>query len=212
MTVLRRTRAWLPAVAASLVVAAASPPTAAPPPAATPPRPPSRGEAVRSGAGAAYLAGHYVGPGPCAAANCHGNLEPGQVYDVLQNEYYTWSADDDPHRHAADVLFNQQSRLIAKNLKLAQSADRSSRCLVCHAVAAPPSVQAVPLELADGVSCEACHGPAGGWLARHNETGWNREDSLAAGMVDLRDPVARGRVCLDCHGGKAGRQVDHELL
>lgn len=181
-------------------------------PTATPPRPPSRGDAVRGGAGPAYLAGQYVGPGPCAAANCHGNLEPSQVYDVLQNEYYIWSQDKEPHRHAADPLFNQQSRLIARNLGLKQSADRSQRCLVCHAVAVPASAQAVPLELADGISCEACHGPAGGWLARHNETGWTHADSVAAGMVELRDPRARARVCLDCHGGKPGQQVDHELL
>jgi hypothetical protein len=189
------------------------------PPGATPdakpdakPEATGRGEAERSGAGTAYLAGQFVGPAPCAAPNCHGNLEPGHVYDVLQNEFYIWSRETDPHRNAAEPLFNQQSRLIARNLGLKQSADRSARCLVCHALDVPESAQAVPLELADGISCEACHGPAGGWLARHNETGWTHADSVAAGMVELRDPRARARVCLDCHGGKAGRQVDHELL
>jgi len=122
----------------SLSVARPTPVPRGTPPGATPdakpdakPEATGRGEAERSGAGTAYLAGQYVGPGPCAAANCHGNLEPGHVYDVLQNEFYIWSRETDPHRNAAEPLFNQQSRLIARNLGLKQSADRSPRCRVC---------------------------------------------------------------------------------
>jgi len=189
------------------------PAAAAPTPSATPAPgvPRQLGEAVRTGAGASYSAGQYVGPGTCASANCHGNAEPGQTHDVLQNEFGTWFHQD-PHRRAGEPLFNAQSRLIAKNLGLAGPPDRSQRCLVCHALDVPARAQAVPLELADGISCESCHGPAGGWLARHNETGWSHQDSLTAGMVDLRDPRGRARVCLGCHGGKPGQQVDHELL
>jgi hypothetical protein len=189
--------------------AGAPPPVAAQAAASATPAP--LGPAVRSGAGAAYAAGQYVGPGTCAAANCHGNAEPSQVYGARQDEFVVWFHQD-PHRRAAEPLFNEQSRLIARNLRLATPPEGSPRCLVCHALDAPRSVQAVPLELADGISCESCHGPAGGWLARHNEAGWSHADSLAAGMADLRPPRARAQVCLSCHLGGPGHQVDHELL
>jgi hypothetical protein len=188
---------------AALLCAWLAPPAAAQP-ASTP-------AAVRDGQGTVYARGQYVGPGPCAAANCHGNPEPSRVYDVPQNEFSVWFHSD-RHRRAAEALFDERSQLIARNLRLAQPAHRSARCLDCHSLNPARRVQAVPLELADGISCESCHGPAGGWLARHNEAGWTRGDSVAGGMTDLGDLRARARLCLGCHQGEPGRQVDHEML
>ncbi len=64
----------------------------------------------------------------------------------------------------------------------------------------------------NGISCEACHGAAGGWRDRHFEEGWTYGKSLRAGMTDLRNPVKRGEVCLTCHLGDAERRVDHRLI
>jgi hypothetical protein len=64
----------------------------------------------------------------------------------------------------------------------------------------------------EGVTCERCHGPAGGWIGSHDEEGWSHADSLAAGMTELAEPAARAAVCLGCHQGQADLEVDHRLL
>ena len=175
------------------------------------PAPSPQEPAASEAPAAAYAPGRFVGPGSCASANCHGNPEPARVYDVPQNEFSVWFHQD-LHRRAGEPLFDQQSQLIARNLGLRQPAHSSSLCLDCHSLNAPRRAQAVPLELADGISCESCHGPAGGWLARHNEAGWTHADSVGAGMTDLRDLRVRARLCLGCHQGEPGQEVDHELL
>jgi hypothetical protein len=69
----------------------------------------------------------------------------------------------------------------------------------------------------EGVSCEACHGPAGRWLVAHAEQGWKtRGNDL--GMIDLADPFVCATTCADCHvGGSptpdgAIREVTHDLI
>jgi Cytochrome c554 and c-prime len=164
-----------------------------------------------AGPGLSYSAGQYLGPGSCSASGCHGNAAPGRIYAILQNEWSVWNHED-KHRHAFDPLWSAKAARIVRNLGLSRRATETALCLDCHVLRAPAAAQAIPLEVADGISCEGCHGPAGGWLARHNETGWTHADSLAAGMIDLRQPRKRARLCLGCHQGDRGRQVDHELL
>jgi RNase P subunit RPR2 len=190
--------------------------TQAPPPPANPAGtptdivPPAR-SSVLDGQGTTWVAGQFVGPGNCASANCHGNATATDTYDVLQNEFSTWFHSD-PHRGAWEVLGNETSQRIARNLRLAEKPLQSQVCLTCHALAAPRKLQAVRLEPEDGISCEGCHGAAGGWLARHNEAGWSHADSVASGMLDLRSLRVRGELCLSCHQGNKAKQVDHELL
>ena len=154
--------------------------------------------------------GRYVGVGTCASATCHGSTVPLDATPVLQNEYYTW-LQQDRHAGAYEVLFDERSKTIARNLGLG-AAERSQRCLDCHALTPPRGAVAGRLEIEDGISCESCHGPASGWLEGHRSEGWGHADSVAAGMRDLRDPASRAGLCLGCHLGAPGRQVDHELI
>jgi hypothetical protein len=160
---------------------------------------------------AALRPGQYVGAASCASGNCHGSVQPRDVYAVRQDEYFIWLKQD-RHTQAYNVLLTEQSARIARNMKLRQQAHESKVCLDCHALYVPQDVQARPLDLAEGVSCEACHGPAGGWLARHTESGWTHEMSVQAGMKDLRDLSVRGQTCLSCHLGDAQKTVNHELI
>lgn len=155
--------------------------------------------------------GDYVGAATCASGTCHGSVEPRDIYKVKQNEYFIWLKQD-RHTQAYNVLLTKQSARIARNLKLKAKAEQSKLCLDCHAMNVPKSVQANPIDLAEGISCEACHGPAGGWLSQHTEEGWTHEKSIEAGMRDLRGLENRAKNCLTCHLGNSRQQVNHDLI
>jgi hypothetical protein len=188
--------AALAALAAGQVPAPTPAPTPAPPAAEPPPAP-----------------GLYAGAPSCASSNCHGSTRPRKVFDVLQNEYYTWYKGGDPHyQRAYRDLFSERSRAIARNLRLPGAAAEAPLCLNCHAMVVPKAKQANRLDVEDGISCEGCHGPSSGWKNGHAEAGWSHEQSVAAGMTDLRSLDVRSRLCLSCHLGSAGKSVDHDLI
>ncbi len=155
--------------------------------------------------------GFYVGVAPCASSLCHAAAAPRDDFDALQDEYFTW-LDRDPHSGAFEVLASDDSRRIAANYGLTVPAYEAPACLACHTLVVPPALQARPVEVEDGISCEACHGPAGGWLAGHHTAEWTHTDSVAAGLVDLDAAATRAAVCIGCHLGDGERRVDHGLL
>ena len=67
-------------------------------------------------------------------------------------------------------------------------------------------------DTSDGVSCESCHGAASNWLGPHTTRDWTHQQSVDAGMKDLRDLTRRSEQCLSCHLGTAEKKVDHELI
>jgi hypothetical protein len=160
---------------------------------------------------ATLRAGQYVGPASCASGNCHGSVQPRDVYAVRQDEYFIWLKQD-RHTQAYNVLLTELSARIARNMRLKEKAHESKVCLDCHALFVPQDVQARTIDLAEGVSCEACHGAAGGWLAKHTESGWTHEQSVEAGMTDLRNLSVRAETCLSCHLGDKQKTVNHELI
>jgi len=153
--------------------------------------------------------GVYVGISSCANGFCHGAVEPLAETAVLQNEYPTWMLD--PHRRAYERLAGPEFQAVAEALEPGKKATEVKLCLGCHALDVPPQLSD-GLYIEDGISCEGCHGPAGGWRDRHFEEGWTHAQSVRAGMKDLRDPARRGEVCLACHLGAEGRAVDHRLI
>lgn len=158
-------------------------------------------------------AGMYTGVVSCANTGCHGAPAPIANSNVLQNEYDTWlHGPPRSHVRAWEILLNKESKLIAKNMRLKQPADKSKICLDCHSTNVSKEMQGGTIEIADGVQCESCHGPAGGWRARHVQQGWTHQDSVNAGMIDQRDIRARTKNCLSCHMGDATKTVDHELI
>lgn len=173
----------------------------------------------------------FTGVGSCSAAGCHGGdgtkKKPDGAFDFSSSSYSVW-IQRDPHARAYDVLLTERSRNIVRQLGTGwQAAHLDSRCLVCHSTLEPQAALAdhtVPLHLArsevlhDGVSCEACHGPAEKWLAPHTVTrtwrdGMSPESRAALGFVDLRtDLVQRAQMCVKCHVGGPGRDVNHDLI
>jgi hypothetical protein len=159
----------------------------------------------------------YMGTASCSAAACHhGNGPRGE----WRSEYTTW-AGHDPHARAHEVLFNDQSQTIARNLGTGPS-QKNALCLNCHVlpgVAPLGSAKEVPrherFTVEDGVGCESCHGPAEKWLARHYRKEWQSltpAEKAVEGMWDTKDLVMRAELCARCHVGGGDLDVNHDLI
>jgi cytochrome c554/c'-like protein len=164
----------------------------------------------------------YVGAGACAASNCHGSVTARtDAAQSAQNEYMTWFKQD-RHARAYEALRSPLGFAIARRMALVPPGaearswlDRTTHadaCVGCHTVDVPATERGARFDVADGVSCEACHGPAGGWIAEHARQGWTTAQSIARGMVDTRDSAAAAVTCLACHLGTDARKVDHRLI
>jgi hypothetical protein len=195
--------AAIASVAAALVAGAqtAAPPASSAPPAGT--MPPNAALPYQSKE-------QSVGVVNCASGICHGSVRPYKESNVLQTEYVTWSRVD-KHARAYLVLGNAESQRIARNLGIGDPT-KAKVCLDCHAHNIPESLRGERFKLEDGVSCEACHGPAGKWLPAHVEDGATHDKNIESGLYGLADPVARARLCLSCHFGNGDRFVTHRIM
>jgi hypothetical protein len=155
------------------------------------------------------------GAATCASSLCHGSIKTWQGSSVLQNEYVTWSRVD-KHAKAYNVLFNDTSKRIAKNLNLKAGAHQEKLCLDCHAHNVAADKHGEKFAIQDNITCEACHGPAEKWLRSHvaNDAPPEQTHSLniAAGMYPTSDPEARAKLCLSCHFGNKDKLVTHRLM
>jgi len=148
----------------------------------------------------------------CANSLCHGSVSPWKDSNVLQNEYVTWSRVDKHATRAYQVLSNDRSKRIAANLGLKEPATKAAICLACHAFAPPPERRGERFRVADGVSCEACHGPAENWIQRHVAPDATHADNVEHGLYPLNEPVAQAKLCLSCHFGNRDKFVTHRMM
>jgi len=180
-----------------------------------------------------HLNGLPKGTDTALAAAGFGNLADDSW--VLLDELKTWAAAD-KHSQAFTALKNDRSKRMGQLLGV-EEIHRDKRCLACHtgfplgAMGDDPHL--IPAELvndlkvAQGVSCEGCHAPAGeakaggdtkGWYVPHAQKEAWRFLSAADkhgkfGFVNIRSPMTRTRLCLSCHLGNAaeGKIVTHEM-
>lgn len=157
------------------------------------------------------------GVASCSTTGCHGGNGP---LGARGSEYTTWMLHD-PHAGAFDVLREEVSQNMERKFRgrgKEVRAESDSLCLSCHV---KPNAQTDPhrprFALADGVSCESCHGAAEKWLAPH--TAWKdlgpaekRRAYDDHAMVWLRDLGSRARACASCHVGTATADVNHDLI
>ena len=154
-------------------------------------------------------AGNFTGPGSCSAVACHGSIRPVAGSRILQTEYSTWVSQD-RHARATDVLSNAVSVRMGRILGIGRP-DQAQKCLACHSLDAPEAQRARNFTT-EGVSCEACHGPATGWLGYHVTKDAKHDESVRRGMYDTKDLVKRTDKCLTCHLGTSEKWVDHEMI
>ena len=167
----------------------------------------------------------YQGSGSCSAVACHGAIAPLAGSTVRRNEHTTWISDD-RHSRAFQILFDNRSKRIARNLAGERGpvpAHEDARCLACHTTPRPESIMRTSTWMnPDGVGCESCHGSAEKWLGRHTTDGWRRlsrsDKQHHFGFTDTKDLVRRAELCAGCHLGEAAadglppRDVNHDLI
>lgn len=155
----------------------------------------------------------HLGAASCASSLCHGSVQPYADSPIARNEYIIWQSDRyrNMHAKAFNKLQTEEAQSIAQKLGL-ESAAGAPECLVCHADHVPETLQGERFQLDDGVTCESCHGPAGGYIDSHVDTGQSREALLEQGLYPTWDPEARGRLCLSCHLGGEERFINHQIM
>lgn len=152
-----------------------------------------------------------VGVATCANSLCHGAIEPWKASDVLQNEYITWSRSD-RHARSYATLLNARSKDIATNLGMTEPPHKAALCLDCHTHNPAPARRGDQSLVADGVACEACHGPAERWLTGHVAPNATHARNIANGMYPVSSDVPRARLCLSCHLGTQKKFVTHRMM
>jgi hypothetical protein len=155
-----------------------------------------------------------MGAGSCAAAACHhGNF----ANDHTGSEYSLWISKD-RHARAYEILFDTRSLVIQQYLHASAKAHEDQRCLACHVapnVDLPKPPPHASYFKTDGVSCESCHGPAKNWINVHHLDAWKvktPEEKQRLGMADTQSTLGRVKVCVTCHVGAPGMDVDHDLI
>jgi hypothetical protein len=156
--------------------------------------------------------GKHLGVVNCASSLCHGSVTPWKDSNVLQTEYVTWSRVDKHANKAYSVLFEERSQRIARNLGLKEPAQTAKLCLDCHTDNPPADRRGERFKLADGVGCEACHGPSENWIRSHVAPGATHQENIARGLYPTSEPVAQARLCLSCHFGNKDKLVTHRMM
>ena len=110
------------------------------------------------------------------------------------------------------MLLNDRSRRIAANLGLKQPAHEAKICVDCHGHNPPADRRGERFKASDGISCEACHGPAEHWIKSHVAPGATHEENVRNGLYPTEDPVALARLCLSCHFGNKDKFVTHRIM
>ncbi len=151
-----------------------------------------------------------VGVAGCTAASCHGGKS------LTGGEASAWLTRDAVHRRAYDVLFNETSVRMTKQLGL-KAAHTEARCLACHSTetAHPSGAKGERFAVEFGVGCESCHGAAGSWVSRHTDRSWRTltaAQKQELGFHDLKPASARAEKCAECHVGSPRATVDHDLI
>jgi hypothetical protein len=143
----------------------------------------------------------------CKASACHGAANGATPPAQSKNQFTVWNSDD-KHHTSFKTLSSDRSAKIAAACGIAD-ATKSPQCLGCHALDVPAALQGEGFKLAEGVSCDACHGPSVKWLTPHAKKNWLDEQRKAfpdhaallqaQGIYDTKPVLARADRCASCH-------------
>ncbi len=131
----------------------------------------------------------YVGTRKCGV--CHKKK-------LMGNQLAAWQ--HGPHGGAFETLRSEHSLAIASDSGLVVPPHLSPRCLECHSTGAmiPQRDQAFPLDPANGVECETCHGPGSRYRKKKIMSDIDQARSL--GLLDVGNQPA---LCRACHNPRS---------
>ncbi|MEM9232682.1 MAG: multiheme c-type cytochrome [Pseudomonadota bacterium] len=155
------------------------------------------------------------GVASCAGTTCHSRQTASGTV-VRQNEILTWqhpSRASGAHSRAYQVLTTPQGQAISR-LAGFGPAEQAPECLSCHAHNVEEERRGEQFNIADGVTCESCHGNAENWLSSHYAVGATHEGNLANGLYPTTDVERTASLCLDCHFGSNRKDqfVTHRIM
>ena len=171
------------------------------------------GAVMLSWAGSAPVEAHDVkamGATTCGQSTCHSADVPWPNSSVSQREYVTWK-EKDPHAKSFQTLQSKKARKIARDLGYA-SATSAKLCLDCHSFNVSQKHREDTFNQAEGVTCEACHGPASEWIGVHQAGLYFYQRNVDEGMYPTTHPTKRAELCLGCHMGTSEKFVDHRMF
>ncbi|MEL7462980.1 MAG: multiheme c-type cytochrome [Pseudomonadota bacterium] len=163
--------------------------------------------AALAGDGQVHVA---LGAMTCSQSTCHSASTPWPNSSVSQREYVVWR-ERDPHSGSYATLQTPRAKGIARAIG-AGDPTQATRCLGCHAFNHPADKREDTFDITEGVTCEACHGPASNWLGVHAAGLYFYGENIANGMYPTTDATARAELCLDCHVGEGEKFVSHEMM
>ena len=135
----------------------------------------------------------FVGAKRCMA--CH------KVEKMGGLAYTVWEKSS--HAKAYQTLLGDEAKKIAKEKGLKVAPAESEACLKCHVTGggAAKNVDA-SFKKEEGVTCEACHGAASGYVSIHNKkTPEDKEKAKAAGL--MLPSKTDGKMCETCHNANS---------
>ncbi len=142
--------------------------------------------AIVVGVAASAGAQPYQVVGKAKCINCH---------DHESEKIWSEKKDGPPpnnHLNALRQLETPKAEAFAKAIGLADPYDAKGSCAGCHGTTLKGNV-------VDGITCESCHGPAGGYVDVHQQKGAYRQ-SVELGLADTqKNPDAWAPMCVRCH-------------
>jgi hypothetical protein len=130
----------------------------------------------------------YAGAKFCAA--CHKSGKGGTAFAVWEKT---------AHAKAFETLQGDKAKKIALEKGLKTPPHESPECLKCHVAGGGEAKNVeTTFKKEEGVTCEACHGPASGYKIVHSKG--DIVKSKAAGLVE---GDKTGKACLTCHNAES---------
>lgn len=143
----------------------------------------------------------YVGVAKCKA--CHTVEKMGGL------AYKVW--EKTPHANAYKTLLGDAAKKIAKDKGLKTAPSESPECLKCHVTGGGVAKNVdAGFKKEDGVTCEACHGAASGYLMVHNKKDDASKAKAKEAGLNLGDKTD-SKLCETCHNAESPTHKEFKM-
>ena len=124
---------------------------------------------------------------------CHAMAKKGDQWGVLANG---------PHAKAFELLKSEEAKAAGAKVGV-EDPSTSGKCLKCHSAAYAFTETQATTEITpeEGVTCQACHGPAADYKSKHG-----KDVATAKAELGLITPTVE--TCLRCHNDQSPTHKD----